>query len=486
MLSRRPLLMATLAAAVAAASANVSAAVPDKRRYLSRHRITVRGTPIDYVAQAGDTILRDDRGRPAAGIFAFSYLRQAVSTSDRPVIFIYGGGPGGSSMSDNFLSMGPRYARALEGGGFAMADNSQCLIDAADLVFIDPVSSGFSRVMPGVPERKYWGRHEDVEAFALFVRTWLEEHGRKGSPIYIAGTSYGTIRSALLSHRLHAMDMPLAGVVLNSSVISYISTRFRPGNDLPYINFLPSYAAVHHARVLERKGVDLWEHLRRAEAFAWDDYAPALARGDRLDPGRRDALATEMAALTGLDRDYLIAQGLRVRSEAFMAEYGRSTGLLLERSDGRIEGLNEAARVAAFRDAAPFLETPAGKVVAEHMTRELGIEIDRPYVYIALVGGENWGQGQRDRASAFENVDGAIGLAQDMRANPGLRVMMAAGLYDLATPYFASSNVLSSHGMPRERVIKHFYRSGHGVHRDPEAVIAYQQDLRALMAGAGL
>ncbi|HEY0597973.1 S10 family serine carboxypeptidase-like protein [Sphingopyxis sp.] len=483
--SRRFLVKSALAAGFALAAHNVRAAEARTGMQMTRRSIRIGGRTIAYDAEAGETLLRDDKGRPSAALFTFSYIRRDAPGTGRPVIFFFGGGPGGSALSWHFLSMGPRIAvsESDQVERYRIVDNPGCLIDEADLVFIDPVGSGFSRVLPGVPERRYWGLFEDAECFARFIRAWLDDHGRGRCPVYIAGVSYGTVRAATLSHRLHALGTPLAGVILNSSVISYASTRFAPGNDLPYIYFLPSYAAVHHFHRSAARGTDLRSHLNRAEAFALERYAPALAWGERLDSVRRRQVADEMSDLVGLPTDYLLSADLKVKSEQFMADYGRQLGIMLDRSDGRVAGLAEADRVKAFRDAPPYLETPIGMAFRRYLTDELGVSIDRPYIYLALVGGSNWNYEDGSYGRPFDNVDMAVALADDMRANPRLRVMMAAGYYDLATPYFASEMVLSSRNLPRGRLVKRHYEAGHGVDRDPASLVVFQRDLRELVGG---
>jgi carboxypeptidase C (cathepsin A) len=482
-IDRRNLVKLGLAAAFAAASVKVRAAVPGRARNTSRHRMSIMGRPVTYDVEAGDTILLDSQGARSAALFTFSYLRRDAPSANRPVIFFFGGGPGGSSMSFHVLSMGPRVALPVAGQAdrHVLADNRDCLLDVADLVYIDPVGAGFSDTLPGVPARRYWGLFEDAEAFAQFIETWLKTHGRSGCPIYLVGVSYGTVRAATLSHRLHTHGTPVAGVVLNSSVINYCSTRFAPGNDLAYIYFLPSYAAIHHFHARSHD-IALPDILARTESFALERYAPALAWGHRADAARQARVAAEMADLIGLPPSHLLETGLRVRSEQFMVDYGRPLGFTLERNDGRKPGLGEAARVEAFRTAKPYLETPVGTAIRRYFETELGLTVTRPYADLSLVGGSNWNWEDGKQRLPFDNVDMAVGLADDLRANPRLRVMMAAGYYDLATPYFASEMVLSSHGMPRDRVIRRHYAAGHGVHRDPASLLAFQADMREMLA----
>ena len=167
--------------------------------------------------------------------------------------------------------------------------------------------------------------------------------------------------------------------------------------------------------------------------------------------------------------------------DTFRQSYGAPRGIVLDRNDGRAAGLSELQKIAQYRDARPYLETPRGKVARQYLSEELGIRIDRPYVGLALIGGSNWNWNDGRQRQPYDNVDMAVSLADDMRANPKLRIMMAAGHYDLATPYFASEMVLSSRGLAQARVVKRFYPSGHGVHNEPEATVAFQENLRAFV-----
>lgn len=484
MTPRRTMLKTGLAGAAGLLAARAPAIVRTQgaRRFVTRHRGNVGGRPQAYQVVAGDTILSEDGGKPTAAIFTFSYLLDVADAAHRPVLFLFPGGPGGSSISWH-QSMAPRMIvpDPVAPGAYRLEDNPRCILDAGDLVFVDPVSAGFSRAMPGEPERRYWGLYEDAEAMAQFIRLWLAEHGRQGSPVHIGGVSYGTVRVATISRYLHRQGVPLAGVILDSSVISYSSTRFQSGNDLPNIHYVPSYAAIHWHFSLRKEGVALADHLRRAEAFALERYASALAWGDRLSSARRAAVGEGMAALIGLPAADIAEAGLRVPYDAFRQSYGAPRGIVLDRNDGRAAGLSELQKIAQYRDSRPYLETARGKVVRQYLSEELGIRIDGPYVGLALIGGSNWNWDDGLQRQPYDNVDMAVSLADDMRANPKLRIMMAAGHYDLATPYFASEMVLSSRGLAQARVVKRFYPSGHGVHNEPEATAAFQENLRAFV-----
>jgi carboxypeptidase C (cathepsin A) len=443
---------------------------PEEKISTTRHTITLDGQKIPYTATAGNLVLKDDEGKPKASVFFVAYTRDGVKEpGERPVTFSFNGGPGAASLWVHLGAFGPkRVERTEEGMGLPppgrLIDNEYSILDLTDLVFIDPVSTGFSRPAPGEDPKQFHGVRQDIEWVAEFIRLWVTRNERWASPKLVAGESYGTTRAAGLAQHLNdRYGMMLNGVVLISSVLNWQNQEFNVGNDMAYILILPTYAATawYHKKLPPELSGDLRKTLDEVESFALGDYASALMQGDRLPAERRREIAARLARYTGLSQDYVERTNLRVEIFRFTKELLRDQGKTVGRLDSRFTGsdLDTAGEFPEFDPSSASLDGPYAAAINDYLRRELGVKEDLIYERLSRkVWPWSW--------EGFENryVNVAEPLRQAMNKNPDLKVLFTCGYYDLATPYFDSVYTADHLGLPeslRGNVRITYYESGH-------------------------
>ena len=463
-------------AGVPAVPAGAEKKPPEDKLSTTRHAITLDGKRIAYTATAGNVVLKDEDGTPKASVFFIAYLRdpepgQAADPGARPVTFSFNGGPGAASLWVHMGAFGPKKV-ARDDDGMAlpppvrMIDNEFSLLDVTDLVFIDPVSTGYSRPAPGQDPKQFHGVRQDVQWVGEFIRLWVTRNRRWASPKFIAGESYGTTRAAGLAAYLDdRFGMQLNGVVLISTVLNWQDQEFHVGNDLPYPIILPTYtaAAWYHHKLAPELQADLSRTLAESEAFALDDYAPALLQGDRLAPERKQQVAAKLARLTGLSLDYVLRSNLRIELNRFTKELLRAEGKTIGRLDTRFTGsdLDAAGEEPEFDPASVSLDGPYAAAINDYVRRELGYESDLVYERLAKVWPWSF--------DGFENqyVNVAEPLRQEMVKNPALRVLITSGVFDLATPYFDAVFTVEHMGLPpalKGHIEITRYESGHMIY----------------------
>jgi carboxypeptidase C (cathepsin A) len=443
---------------------------PEEKSSTTRHTLTLDGQKIPYTATAGTLVLTDDEGAPKASVFYIAYKKEGVKDpAERPVTFSFNGGPGAASLWVHMGAFGPKkVARTDEGMELAppgkLVDNEFSLLDVTDLVFLDPVSTGFSRPAPGEDPKQFHGVTQDVESVAEFIRLWITRNQRWASPKFLAGESYGTTRAAGLAlHLDQRYGMQLNGVILISSILNWQNQEFNVGNDIPYIIHLPTYAATawYHKKLPPELSGDLRKTLAEVEDFARNDYASALMQGDRLEPGKRKEIAARLARYTGLSSDYVERSNLRVEIFRFTKELLRDQGKTVGRLDTRFTGtdLDAAGEFPEFDPSGVSTDGPYTAAVNDYVRRELGFESDLVYERLTRnVRPWSW-QGSENR---YLNM--AENLRQAMTRNPKLRVLVTSGYYDLATPYFDAFYTADHLGLPPElrgNVGIELYESGH-------------------------
>ncbi|HEY0510375.1 MAG TPA: peptidase S10 [Thermoanaerobaculia bacterium] len=467
------------------------AAKPPLEEKVSRtqHAMTLNGQRIAYTATAGTLIVRGEDGAPRASVFSVSYTRDGVKDpAERPVTFAFNGGPGGSAAWVHFGGFGPKRVE-LDAKGFPLpppgrlVDNEESLLDVTDLVFIDPVSTGYSRPAPGVDGKEFYGLESDVDSIAELIRLWLVRNGRMASPKLILGESYGTIRAAGLAARLiDRYAIRLNGVVLVSTALNALSRAFDPGNDMPYVTFLPTYtaAAWYHKKLPPELAGDLRQTLAEVKKFALEEYGPALLLGDWLPADRRRAVAAKLARYTGLSVDYVERSNLRVEHARFCKELLRDRGQTIGRIDARFTttDLDAVGEFGEFDPSLTRYDAPFAETAMDYLRRDLGYREDE-LIYERL----------NDKVFPWhfpnhENryADLAEVLRQAMMKNPDMKVFIASGYYDLATPFFDGDFTVAHMGLPeadRARVRFGYYECGHMVYTRPED----HRKLKADLAG---
>lgn len=442
------------------------------RTVVTRHRAVIGGSPVAYTATAGTLVLRDEEGKARASMFFVAYTRDGVQDlSRRPITFTYNGGPGSSSVWLHMGAFGPRRVVMGDDEGltaappYRLADNGESLLDVTDLVFIDPVITGYSRPAPGEKATQFHGLKEDVESVGQLIHLYTARNGRWSSPKFLAGESYGTTRSAALVHHLQERyGMYFNGVVLISSILNFQTARFAEGNDLPYPLFLPTYTATawfHKKLPADLQAAGLEAALREAETFAMGEYLLALAQGNDLAPERRRQVAEKVARLTGLTPEYVESVNLRPVIHPFTKELRRSERITVGRLDSRFQGIDRTAagEEPEFDPSYAAILGPYSGVMNDYVRRDLGFESDLPYEILT-------GRVRPWSYADFENryVNVAEDLRQAMARNPSLKVFVGSGYYDLATPYFATEYTFDHLAFDpgyTERVTKAYYESGH-------------------------
>jgi carboxypeptidase C (cathepsin A) len=448
--------------------------------------VTIAGVQVPYRAVTGRLWLRTEEGEDRAQVFHVAYLRRDVEDpSTRPVTFCFNGGPGSSSVWLHLGAYGPRRVDLGEQGfdlsqPYRLIDNAHSPLDVTDLVFIDPVTTGYSRAARGVDDGEFHGQRQDVESVGQFVHLWLTRNGRWTSPIYLSGESYGTTRAAALAlHLQERYGIYPRGLALVSSILNFQTARFDVGNDLPYVLFLPTYTATawFHGRLVPELQADLEATLAEAEAFAAGPYSAALFRGAQLSAPEQRAVAEQLARLTGLEVEWVLGANLRPEIGRFCKELRRSERLTVGRLDSRYTGVDRDAvgERNEFDPSLAAIEGPYSTLLNHYLRTDLGFESDLPYE--VLTG--------RVHPWDYSNVQNQyLNVAEDLRramtGNPNLRVYVANGLYDLATPYFATHYTfdhLFLEPADRARVTMGQFAAGHMMYVAEPELAALREDL---------
>lgn len=471
-------------------AAHAASEIPDPVVSVTRHRGTFGGQTIGYTATAGETYLTDDDGNPTARIFSVAYIRDGGAAS-RPITFLFNGGPGSGSLWLHMGAFGPRRVAIPSNGTddgappYRVIDNPDSLLDVTDIVFIDPVGTGFSTALGDTEPSVFWGVDADARSIGTFIRRWLSENGRWISPKYLGGESYGTTRTAAVVHELEGSynDVAFNGLLLISTILDFGAQAEVPGNEMPYVLHLPTMAATafYHGRA-PVDATDLAAHVAAAREFARGDYLTALIRGSDLSADARADIRRRLAYFTGLSETYLDQADLRVSPRRFYKELLRDRGLTVGRLDSRYTGRDyDSAGEAPDNDPSFYgIDGSYTAALNSYVRDTLGFSPDRQYVTIGGVSEWDWdlSRGGRD-STYYRSVAPYIGRA--MRENSGLRVFVGQGYFDFATPFFGAEYALSRTGMPTERIQYHYYDAGHMMYVNEPELTRLTQDIRAFI-----
>ncbi len=467
------------------------------------HSIMVDGpggtsTGLRYTVTTGRMVLRkegqtDDKfdgPQPKAEVFVTAYTADCDDPVSRPVTFAFNGGPGSSSVWLHLGLLGPRRVLMGDVGAllpppYGLGDNAQTLLAHSDLVFIDPVSTGFSRVVKGEKPGDFHGYGGDIESVGEMIRLWTTRNGRWLSRKYLCGESYGTTRAAGLARYLQERyGMYLNGLMLISAILDFGSVKFGGGNDDPYALYLPTYAAIAHYHGKHRDR-SLRAVLDEAEEFARRDYPWALAQGTRLSADERNGFCARLAELTGLSADYIDRVDLRPEHVRFLTELLRDRRLVVGRIDGRFTGWDtDYGREIWSNDPSIAAITGPYTAALNHYVRaELGYASDLPYEVLT-------DRVQPWSYSEFENQHVFVldKLAAAMRANPHMRVHVACGYHDAATPYFAAEHSFAHLAIPAELTANidfSYHEAGHMMYLHEPSRLAQSEQLAAFVAASG-
>jgi carboxypeptidase C (cathepsin A) len=442
------------------------------------HSVRLGGQAIPYKATAGFTLLKNDKGEATALMYSVAYTRSDVKdATQRPVSFLYNGGPGSATMWLHMGAFGPKRVSVNDGeftppAPYKLVDNTESLLDKTDLVFIDAIGTGYSHAVCKAQDKDFFGIDEDVDAFGQFIDTYLSRNDRWNSPKFLIGESYGTFRSAALGNYLqNHYTIHLNGIVLISSVLDLSTLTFGPGDDRCYIFYLPSYAAVAwYHKVLKDRPADLPTFIEEARQYAQGDYANALYKGAALPADQKAAVAKKLSYFTGLSEDYLMKADLRVNLSQFRAELQRAQGLTTGRIDARFTGYTyDLLEENAQGDPeGPAVGGAYTALINEYNHDELKFGKDRVY-HNTATGTQEWKWTRRPgpgmRGGFFPGAPNVQGdLADAIITNPKLLVQVENGYFDFATPFFATEFTMSHLGLPADlqrNVTLDYYDAGH-------------------------
>ena len=467
------------------------APVPAPNVSVTRHKGVFGGKAISYTATTGETYLKDKDGKPLAAIFATSYVKDGGDGS-RPITFLYNGGPGSGSLWLHMGAFGPKRVvlpDAQDDGAppYPLVDNAESLLDVTDLVFIDPVGTGFSHALGDKDPKDYWGVSADAKSIAQFIRLWLNDNGRWSSPKYIGGESYGTTRSVALINELEGTynDVAVNGIILISTILDFGATAEVQGNEMPYIINLPSMAttAWYHKK-MGNPPATVAQAAQQARAFAIGPYAAALLKGNQLPPQERASVRAELSRLTGLSETFVDHADLRVSPGRFYKELLRDQGVSIGRLDTRYTGKDyDAAGEEPDNDPSFYAIDGAYTAAMNSYARDtLKYRPDRSYVTSGGVSGWDWKlEGKNGRASeVYTSVAPYLGKA--LRENSGLKVFVGQGWYDFATPFFGAEYAMSRTGFDPARIRYHYYDAGHMMYVRPDDLRKLSADIRAFIS----
>ena len=465
----------------------VPAAPPDA---ISHHSASIGGQTIPYTARAGTITLRNDKDQITCRMFYVAYTKDGASLGKRPVTFFYNGGPGSSTIWLHMGSFSPlrvvtANAVSTAAAPFGLLPNRNSLLDKSDLVFIDAPNTGFSRVIGYGDPKDFMGVDQDGRAFTQFIQRYISQFDRWNSPKFLFGESYGTTRDAVLVNMLQSAGVQFNGVVFLSAILNFDLTTggSNPigGGDWAYVLYLPSEAAAawyHHAIPNRPASVDAF--LRGVEQFAGNEYLHALARGDMLNPSTRADVVRKLHDYLGLSETYISQSNLRIPYPRFEKQLLRSGDLMIGRLDARFEsyGLDAAADSPEWDPSDVAVSGAYTGAFNTYVRDQLHFRtnlIYRPTAYTQL--GARWDM-HHDGNDPPANV--APDIAQAMTENPHLKVLLAGGYYDFATPYFGADYTFRHLGVApaiARNITYRFYQSGHMVYLNPPSLAQFKADL---------
>ena len=456
------------------------------------HVIELNGKPLRYKATAGYLHMKDEHQKLKARNFFISYEMEGVKDSkERPVTFAFNGGPGAASAWVHFGAMGPKRIVTDDNGEilpppYRYQDNLETWLEFTDLVFMDPVGTGFSWHEKDEDPKQFYGVEEDLKSGGDFIRLWVTKNKRWLSPKYVAGESYGTFRGAGLANYLqtrHALD--LNGVIMISSVLNFLTFDFATGNDMPYLLFLPGYTATahyHNKLAPELQAENLETLLGKVEQWVVNEYSVALLKGNALPEDEQRKVAEKLSYYTGLPADYVYDLNLRINRDRYLKQLLREEGYVLGPYDARLKA-HDVDKGGERIHTDPSMFNIYGSCIAalnHYVNNELDYENDLPYRPLSRDVNELWNW-QSGVPGGMGYIDVTEKLAQSMSYNRYLKVFVANGYYDLCTPYFLNRHTFDHLPLSRElldNVTFKCYQGGHMMYVHKESRMKLRDDLR--------
>ncbi len=463
--------------------------VKEEPPVVTKHSIRVGSKTLNYTVTTGFMPLKNAvSGDTEARIFFMAYSLDNAPAG-RPLMFSFNGGPGSASVWLHLGALGPKRVKMLDDGlmpppPYEMVDNDQTWLTETDMVFIDPVGTGYSRAAKPELGSKFFGVNGDIESVGEFIRLYLGRYERWSSPLFLVGESYGTTRAAGLSNHLFEKGIGLNGILLVSTVMNFQTIRFADNNDLPLVLILPSYAATawYHKRLspqMQAKSVE--QIAEEARNFAANEYMPAMLRINTLSDADRTALAEKFSSLTGLSRDFIERNNFRVDLGEFNKELLRAERRTTGRLDSRFKGIDrDAAGDGPDMDPSmSAIRTPYTAVFNSYVRGDLGFKSDLEYY---ILGGGISSPWNWNTNNAY--ADTSIPLKNAMAKNPYMKIMVACGYYDMATPFYAAEYTVSAMNLDpqlRRNLSFTYYPSGHMMYIEKNSLKKLKDDAAAFI-----
>ena len=469
----------------------------DPQKFESVHSGTFNGQKISYKAVVAETFLRNSKGEITGAMWSTSYLKEGTESSKRPVTFIFNGGPGSASVWLHMGFFGPKVvktdseAKTDDGGApYRFIDNTQALLDITDLVFIDPVGTGYSEILGVGKTSDFWGLNEDATSIAQFMRIWVTQNGRWQAQKFIAGESYGTTRAAKVAEVLEGggQEMALNGIILISQALDYAGSSSWSDNLTSFFTYLPSMASTAWYHGKAGQGKTLEAFVQEARIFAYGDYLNALFLGEKQTETQKSSIAEKLSYFTGLDKNYILRSDNQILMHRFKKELLREDGKAIGTLDGRYLALetDKISEGPVLGDPSSYMTGAAYTASFNHyMMQDLKVKMNRPYFTSAEGMGGSWNWKPVGEGAYWEPsyVSTARSLSEVMHRNTALKVMVTNGYYDLITPFFDAEFTFARHNFPQERIKMTYYEAGHMMYNRQEDFDALAKDVREFLEG---
>ncbi len=508
MFAATPLFAMALTANPPAKTAAKTSPVPKERTVLTHANVTIDGKTIPYTATAGTLLLYNKKHQATASVFYIAYTEDGVSNlSGRPITFAYNGGPGAASALVDIGGFGPQRIVWPAPGNinaelppYRLVNNSDSILNSTDLVFVDAVGTGYSRIVGKGTPKMFYGLDQDASAFAQFIQRYITRFQRWNSPKFLLGESYGTTRNALLSNDLVNNGIYLNGVIMCSTVLNFETLSFMPGNDLPYAVYLPSYAAAawyHHK--LNPEPASVQDAVQKAEKFASGPYLEALFQGNALPAAKEQQIAQQLSQLTGVPKSLWLKAKLRISLPVFlrrmMGDEGPMTGRYDERfTTPELQPLLPVAGGGAAGATSTAIMGALTASFANYVSQTLDYKSNRTYVQLSYEVNKEWSWKYHLQVNALGAFGGSVGgrnvapaLARAMNNDPGMQVMFNNGYFDTATPFFATVYTVEHMAVPKARCANihfYYYPAGHMLYLNPKALPMLQKNIDSFIASA--
>jgi carboxypeptidase C (cathepsin A) len=454
---------------------------------ITHHTININGKSLPYWAVAGYTPIKNDANKTVANVFFVAYTRDdEKDASQKPVSFAFNGGPGSSSIWLHMGALGPKRVVLADNGTvlpktYELVDNEYTWLRFTDLVFVDPVGTGFSRAAADTSSQQFYNMSEDVNVMGEFIRLYITNNQRWLSPKYLIGESYGTTRAADLAEHLRKSGMLVNGLVLISTALDFELFSYDQGNDIAYILAVPSYtaAAWYHKKLPEKLQDDLPKTLEQAREWAINVYMPALAKGSALSESESSQIIEKLAQFTGLSKSYVEKSQMRIPSYRYIVELLRDSSCTIGMLDSRVKAPDISA-VAEYPFEDPSMNIVKGPFVAvfnDYVRTVLDFKTDLPYKALSDTINESWkwSKGQQ----GYVNVSHK--LTEALSSNEYLRVFVATGYFDLTTPWLSQEYTFTHLGLLnpalRSNITHHYYESGHQIYTSIPALQKLTEDV---------